>query len=69
MFHGKQQRTLTIIIVIKMLWRNASITKECSPPAQCNEFAAVKLTSKFTFFQTRPKHLCYAVILNKSLTS
>ena len=52
-----------------MLWQNASITKECFPPTQCNEFAAVKLTSKFTIFQTQPKHLYYAVVLNKSLTS
>ena len=29
-------------IIVKMLQRNASIKKECFPPAQFNEFAAVK---------------------------
>ena len=35
-FHQKQQHTLT-----KMLRQNASIAKECFPPTQFNEFAAV----------------------------
>ena len=52
-----------------MLWQNTSIMKERFPPTQFNKFAAVKLTSKFTCFQTRARYLYYAVVLNKSLTS
>ena len=52
-----------------MLWRNASIRKECSPATQFNKLVAVKQANLLAFKPGQDNHLCHAVVLNKSLTS